>query len=266
MSENPYAAPKADPSQREVTLSSDEMPSPYGSYRDIGVLQNIVLGLLGLISVLAVAQIYALIKLNQANRIPDEDPSSVERVDQAWTLSDQLENADIAVFFITVIFWCFWKNKSCKNAWAFTYRQRGREAIVSNGPTPGWAVGAYFVPILHLYKPFQAMAFIRNSISSRVQPPMLLGFWWTSWLLASNVGSFYLYLIGKGWIINEEELELEDLILYNQSLMIDTASYLVSCLIAAAVIYQLSVGQKRMARELKITNDQRSAPFAAPIR
>ena len=252
MSENPYAAPQADLNPAPVEPPSGAMISPYGPYQDIGVLQKIVLGLLGVASLLALGNIYALIKLNEANLLPDDDPSSEEKVDQAWTLSDQLGTADGVFLLLIIIFWCFWKNKSCKNAWAFLYHEKGRDAIVIGEMTPGWAVGWYFVPIFNFFKPYQAMAFIRDAVSTQSRITNMLPYWWLTWLLIAHVGSIYLSLIGKSWIIDEEVLEIDDLILYNQSLMIDSASYFLSCVFAMVVIYQISEGQKRKARQLKM--------------
>jgi hypothetical protein len=53
--------------------------------------------------------------------------------------------------------------------------------------TPGWAVGWYFVPIMSLWKPFQAMREIWQASAQpgnwqSVQPPPLLGWWWTLYL------------------------------------------------------------------------------------
>lgn len=253
MSENPYAAPQEEKkAPSPLTPADGSTISPYGPYRGIGLLQKTILSLLGLGILLAIGQIYALTKLNQANLLPDDDSFSEEQVDQAGTLSEQIETVDQWIFLLTIILWCFWKHRSCKNAWCFTYRAQGRHAVVYNAPSPGWAVGGYFVPLLHLYKPYQAMAFIRDTVSSKVETSMLLGLWWFTWLFGLNVGTIYLHLIGKSRIINEEILEVDDLTLYHQSLMMDNAGHLISCLFAAAVIYQLSVGQKRMARELNL--------------
>ena len=108
------------------------------------------------------------------------------------------------------------------------------------------------MPIFNLFKPYQAMAFIREAVSFRSRIANILPYWWLTWLLASHVGSIYLLLVGKYWIVNEVDLELDDLILYNQSLMMDSVSYLVSCLLAAAVIFQLSKGQQKVARVLEL--------------
>jgi len=248
---NPYAAPKSEEITPPVIPAESVFVSPYGPYRDVTKLKWIVMGLLALGVFLSCTQIYALVLLNQANVIPDDDPSQTSRIESAWELSDQVADAETTCFIITVIFWCFWKSRSCKNAWVFTYRLQGREAIVSHHPTPAWAVGSYFIPILHLYKPFQAMAFIRDSCSVHAKGTGLLALWWLTWLIGSSAGTIFLYLSGNGHIIEDEELPEDELIMYNESLMMDAGSGIISTLTAAIVIYQLSKAQKHRAHELK---------------
>jgi hypothetical protein len=53
--------------------------------------------------------------------------------------------------------------------------------------TPGWSIGWYFVPIMSLWKPFQAMREIWQASAApgnwrAVQAPPLLGWWWTLYL------------------------------------------------------------------------------------
>ncbi len=69
----------------------------------------------------------------------------------------------------------------------------------------GWAIGAWFVPILNLWRPKQ----IANDIWRGSDPSVrsahlhvsktavtpLLGFWWGAWIIASFVGN----VAGRGW-------------------------------------------------------------------
>ncbi len=59
---------------------------------------------------------------------------------------------------------------------------------------PGWVVGYFFVPIMNLYRPYQALSEIwqasdpnpaaRTKAGRRpLHPPALLGVWWGCWLL-----------------------------------------------------------------------------------
>lgn len=78
----------------------------------------------------------------------------------------------------------------------WTYRV-AKNAVAMGGQlsiTPGWAVGYYFIPIVSLWKPYQAMAEVWDASdpdpqSEPYQPRshgLLLG-WWLSWLVSSGV-------------------------------------------------------------------------------
>ncbi|MBR00522.1 MAG: hypothetical protein CMO60_06650 [Verrucomicrobiales bacterium] len=55
--------------------------------------------------------------------------------------------------------------------------------------TPGWSIGYYFIPILNLFKTFQAiketLQISRNPKGWFYQPGgQLLGWWWAVWLFS----------------------------------------------------------------------------------
>lgn len=59
--------------------------------------------------------------------------------------------------------------------------------------TPGWAVGYYFIPIVNLWKPYQAMKEIWQASNRptdwRNQPDStILGCWWTFWIISAMIG------------------------------------------------------------------------------
>ena len=65
-----------------------------------------------------------------------------------------------------------------------------RAHLFSGGMTisPGWAVGSYFIPIVNLFKPFQAMreiwqASIAPNATGIVPVPVGMRIWWGLWLV-----------------------------------------------------------------------------------
>lgn len=59
--------------------------------------------------------------------------------------------------------------------------------------TPGWSVGWYFVPIMNLWKPFEAMRQSWNISHSPsgdpvAPPPGIIWQWWLLWVIESEVG------------------------------------------------------------------------------
>lgn len=61
--------------------------------------------------------------------------------------------------------------------------------------TPGWSVGWFFVPIMSLFKPFQAMRELWNRSHSEDDgyasaTPSELGVWWGTFLIGNFLGAF----------------------------------------------------------------------------
>ncbi|MBT3136343.1 DUF4328 domain-containing protein [Alteromonas sp. ALT199] len=59
--------------------------------------------------------------------------------------------------------------------------------------TPGWSIGFYFIPILALWKPYQAMKEIwkasHNPQNWQLEKAnLVIGIWWFSWIANSMVG------------------------------------------------------------------------------
>ncbi len=83
------------------------------------------------------------------------------------------------IYVVTGITFLVWIHRANRNA-----RALGAEGMKF---TPGWAVGWYFVPIMSLWKPYQAMREIWQASAEpgnwrAVQAPPLLGWWWALYL------------------------------------------------------------------------------------
>jgi len=238
MNENPYAAPQVEPIPAP-NKASGRFNSPYGPYRTVNGIGWAVMISLVLGSVAAVVQIFALASLNAANIRWENDAEAESEVDRWIEISDSISYAEVATFLVTVVLWGVWKNKSCKNAWLF---QSGKPALFrqSDQITPGWAVGWYFVPIANLWKPFQAMAFIRNQVSEHFKGGAIVGLWWAAWLVM-NIGS-------RTLTRSNEVYTTEAANSYNQRLMIDSGLTIVASITAAILIFTLSRAQRDQAK------------------
>ncbi|GEA13671.1 DUF4328 domain-containing protein [Alteromonas sp. KUL49] len=69
--------------------------------------------------------------------------------------------------------------------------------------TPGWSIGFYFIPIMALFKPYQAMKEIwqtSHSIDTWQKSPVspMLYIWWFVWLLNGFVGQVIFRFDGDG--------------------------------------------------------------------
>lgn len=246
MIDNPYAAPEAEvPPPLNPGISN----SPYGSYREVGGLRTAILVLLGVGLILSAGSILISSMVNEA--ILSFDSASDDETDRLIEMSNHVGSLQIVLFLITVIFWCIWKNQSCKNAWLFKpaplrapfgFSQMPQDVI-----TPGWAAGCYFVPILNLWKPFQAMVFIRNQVAHKLNIGPLVGLWWISYL-TMNFASGYFTRDSTDEIYTDAQA-----IAYNEGLMINHSIKIVATFFAIAIIQKLTVAQQQMAKEKGLT-------------
>ncbi len=93
------------------------------------------------------------------------------------------------VYIAGIVAFCMWMNRVCRNAHALARR----EITI----TPGWSVGYFFIPIVSLWKPFQAMKEIWNaSVGNETAP--ILGLWWALWLIGGFIDQISLRLTLRG--------------------------------------------------------------------
>lgn len=92
----------------------------------------------------------------------------------------------IGIFILSVIFVAMWIHRAHANL-----HESGVEML---NFTPGWAVGWYFIPIMNLFKPFQAMRElwtesrgVADSYAS--EAPGSLGLWWGAWIAGNILGN-----------------------------------------------------------------------------
>ena len=91
----------------------------------------------------------------------------------------------IVAFLVTGIAFLKWIHRANSNCHGF-----GAQGMKFS---PGWSIGYYFIPILLLYRPYQAMKEIWKVSTSPTnwQNEMggpLLGWWWALWLIAGFLG------------------------------------------------------------------------------
>jgi hypothetical protein len=95
--------------------------------------------------------------------------------------------ATIAVYIATVVVFLMWLYRVSNNVAAFG---------ATTQHSSGWAVGSFFVPIMNLFVPYQAVRDIwkksepnaTDAFSYGVSPPGFFPAWWGFWI-ASNISS-----------------------------------------------------------------------------
>lgn len=172
------------------------MPDKESNYKDAGSLTNWVRYMLYAQVVVAVIAIgsnfleYQLLSDYQ-NRVY----TSQERAVADGESSDQRQQVvaliHLAVFIVSGFLILRWIHRSNYNA-----RELGATDMEF---TPGWSIGYYFIPVLALWKPYQAMKEIwkasHNPINWQSEnTSSLLGIWWFLWILNSMPGSAIFYM------------------------------------------------------------------------
>lgn len=91
----------------------------------------------------------------------------------------------LILFLTTAVVFCCWKYRAYKNLKALGARELEY--------SPGWAVGYYFIPLLHLVRPAQVMSEIWRASGPEVKtegpaawkalkPTHLITGWWAAWI------------------------------------------------------------------------------------
>lgn len=96
--------------------------------------------------------------------------------------------------------------------------------------SPGWSVGWFFIPIMNLFKPFDAMKELWNTSTNANErfdspAPPLLKTWWAGWLIG-NVGTNYAQRLAESH--DTQTLMLADALVALSALALAGAAY---CLI-----------------------------------
>lgn len=101
----------------------------------------------------------------------------------------------VIIFLVTVIFFCMWVYRMNRNA----------NSIENNSleTTPGWAVGYFFIPVLNLWKPYQALKETYDAFRGRPGSNLVLPLWWFAWIMANIIGQFAFRIIMDAETLDE---------------------------------------------------------------
>lgn len=149
----------------------------------------------------------------------------------------------LVVFVISGFLILRWIHRANYNA-----RQLGAENMVF---TPGWSIGYYFIPILALWKPYQAMKEIwkasKNPSEWNSQSVSgLLPIWWAIWIISNALGQLIFRLSVRAE-------ELNELINLNIITQVSNVLDIPLALIFMAIVSKI---HNMQARQVKSANNQ----------
>jgi hypothetical protein len=151
---------------------------------------TIALSVIGLISGVMEYQLLSAI-FSGAFESQDEMTEAANAND---TRQGLISIAQIALAVVTGIVVLIWIHRANRNAHALGAKNMHF--------TPGWAVGWYFIPILNLWKPYQAMKEIWKASANpsdwqSQKTPALLPWWWFFWI-ATNIFGQIVFRVSLG--------------------------------------------------------------------
>ncbi len=159
------------------------------------------------------------------------------------------------VFFPTLI--CFLK-------WVYRANSNVRKlGAVGLKFTPGWSVGWFFVPIVNLWKPYQAMKEIFKASKNPADwtgqmTPSILGWWWGFWIISGYLSqvSFRMSLRAEGI---DELLTANVLTLISDAF--DIPSALIAILMVGKLLQEMQMPKHREYTQLLPETDTRVLTF-----
>lgn len=182
-----------------------------------------------------------------ANMSYDALYSIVEHNDLRETIVGIIQ---LILFLIQGIVILMWIHRANNNV-----RALGAQAMTFS---PGWSVGWYFIPVLHLWKPYQAMKeiFLKSEALTPNTPNnkrYLLPTWWTLWIISEVIGRIILRRAMKGDLDTEGYIKVS--VLHQFSDAFDILLNIVFLLIITA-IYKWQLAYKNQQLEGGMRIDQ----------
>jgi hypothetical protein len=143
----------------------------------------------------------------------------------------------VAVYLATVVAFLMWLHRARKNL----------EPLGALGAqySSGWAIGAWFLPILNLFRPYQiAQEIYRGSGLNHTSSAWhagpgsaLIGWWWTAWIISGIIDNV-------SFSLSRKTQEVPALISATSSAMVASVAGIVAALLCIGVVQQITARQE----------------------
>ena len=165
----------------------------------------------------------------------------------------------LGVYITVVVLFCVFINVTRKNA-----RALGSEGMRFS---PGWTVGYFFIPIINLFRPYQAVTEIVKASDPdvavdsqygwRESSSAITGWWWATWLTAGVTRNFANRFYAFRVDTLEKAIKAEVASIGAQSL------YIIAAILAICVVYTIHTRQTRKAanRAQALSIPPRTTPY-----
>ncbi|MDQ3940419.1 MAG: DUF4328 domain-containing protein, partial [Actinomycetota bacterium] len=236
--------PPPAPSPEEVSAGGAAWPSSYQSVQTIGNVLSVILVLVLLVDVVAVisdmAEYSLLGRIQSGEFVSDREATASDIRQGALGLLQSL------LIVVSIVMWLIWFRRAYKN---LVPLQAGAPRF-----KPGWAIGAWFVPFLNLWRPLQMTKDVWNGSapSAARGPPLggwagagmppLLGFWWLFFIVANAAYPGFGEAVDATSIADLRGLSLRFVIADSLSVVLD--------ILAIAVVRGITSRQEQRAATL----------------
>jgi hypothetical protein len=180
------AAPTEPGSSAPLSNSAPLGSSAPAGFRDPRPLSKFVTALLVMTLFWSLVAIWSgLLQLELLNRVSLGQTIAPEVANANDTREHVFALVRVGLFIFTVVVFARWIYVVARNI-----RSLGADRLQF---TPGWAVGYYFIPIVNLWRPYQAMKEIWKASHEPVhwqlqKGSFLLVSWWTFWIISCLIG------------------------------------------------------------------------------
>ncbi len=201
------------------------------SYRDLSGLTKLLKTLFiagAVLSVISMLSSFLQLSLLQSGHVTTEAADANDLRERVIGL------IEMALFIFTTVFVSIWIVRANRNV-----RSLGAKDMRI---TPGWAVGYFFIPIVNLWRPYQAMSdlwrasqnpsdWIRSNVGSAVPA------WWTLWIISGIVGRLAMQksMAAHG---------IADLEAATWFYIINSTLHIIICFVTLAMVSQIATAQK----------------------
>ncbi|MGB1936800.1 MAG: DUF4328 domain-containing protein [Akkermansiaceae bacterium] len=217
---------KASPQHRPPPAQKATLSGPYGAFRQNNALKAVIFAWLILAAMLTLLSLIA--PLFVAPEITESRDHYLDITLRAVAMAGILSQ------ILCLPFYCWWVNRTCKNAWLLNPPKMKT--------TPARAVGYYFIPVVSIWKPYVSMCEMRQaSYGMSTKLKSLLAYWWFFWLAymlltACNLVSQFSY--------HDELITMRDKLSMIAGITAIVVNYL-----TAAVVLSMTNAQNRQAAQ-----------------
>ena len=226
----------SDPAQHQI----EPYRSPRHAARALLILMGVGLGI-DLIGALSSWAEYNLFARAQRGEIISIDEANASDTRQAV-----IGGVQLLLFLVTIVVFIVWFRRMYRNLPSLGARNLRF--------TPGWAVGAWFVPFLNWVRPVQ----MTNDIWKASDPEMpdavdtpwrsrpstaLIGFWWAAWIVSNFAGQF-------SFSVPVDYNDLDTLQRSSAALIVADIASVIVTLFAIALVWRMTARQEVRARRL----------------